>query len=88
MVGQELAGAVDQVAEVGVGQRLGADQVVDDLPLDAPTAGRRPRSSSVSSQGEGLGAAGRVGELAEERAGASASGFSGSSMAASERASA
>ena len=48
-----------------VGQRLGADQVVDELPLAGDPAGgqlvlERP------GQGQGLGASGSVGELAEE----------------------
>ena len=47
MVGEELPGAVDQVAKLGVGQPFGADQVVDDLPFARPTAARRPGSSSV-----------------------------------------
>ena len=66
MVGQELAGLVDQVGERGAGQRLGADRSSTSF---RSTADRRAATSvlSVARQGEDLGAAGRVGELAEER---------------------
>ena len=67
VVGEELLGALDQVAEVGVGQPFGADQVVDDLPLERRLPRGRPGTVSVSTRASGLVAVGRVGELAEER---------------------
>ena len=62
---KKLAGLLDQVRQVGVGQVARPDQVVEDLALPAGD----PRVNLGPERGEhrvGLGPMGRVGELAEE----------------------
>ena len=66
VVGQELPGLLDQIGERRARQRLGADQVVDELPLHGGPAGRQFVLERAG-QGHHLGAAGRVRELAKER---------------------
>ena len=74
-------------AQRGVGQRLGANQVVDDPPLGGGPAGGQLVLERAG-QGEHLGAARCVGKFAKERVERRPAAFSGSSIAASESASA
>ena len=86
MLGEELAGSLDLVGERDVGERLGADQVVDELPLRGGPAGvqlvlERP------GQLRGPRRVGACRGYSRRNASIAASGVAGSSMAASERAS-
>ena len=65
VLGEELAGSLDQVGQRDVGQRLGADQVVDELAILGEPAGVQLLLERLG-QLQGVGASGRVGELAEE----------------------
>ena len=57
VLGEELAGALDQVGQRGVGQRLGADQVLDELPVLGEPSGVQLLLERLG-QLQGLGAAG------------------------------